>query len=132
MKPNLRLLRKRRQYSDEFKKQIVADFESGQFSVKQLEKLHGIADQVIYRWIHKFSTFNQKGFRVVEMKESSQQKLKELERKIKDLEAALGRKQIQVDYLEKMIEIAKTELNIDIKKNYNTSQSAGSEKTGKK
>jgi transposase len=132
MKPNLRLLRKRRQYSDEFKKQIVADFESGQFSVKQLEKLHGVADQVIYRWIHKFSTFNQKGFRVVEMKESSQQKLKELERKIKDLEAALGRKQIQVDYLEKMIEIAKTELNIDIKKNYNTSQSAGSEKTGKK
>lgn len=132
MKPNLRLLRKRRQYSDEFKKQIVADFESGEFSVKQLEKLHGVADQVIYRWIHKFSTFNQKGFRVVEMKESSQQKLKELERKIKDLEAALGRKQIQVDYLEKMIEIAKTELNIDIKKNFNTSQSAGSEKTRKK
>ncbi|MDT0688147.1 transposase, partial [Autumnicola psychrophila] len=61
MKPNVRLLRKQRQYSNEFKRQIVADFESGQLSVPQLSKLHGVANQVIYRWIYKFSTFNEKG-----------------------------------------------------------------------
>ena len=132
MKPNVRLLRKSRQYSDEFKKQIVADFEGGEFSVNQLSKLHGIANQVIYRWIYKFSTFNEKGFRVVEMKESSNKKVQELETKNKELEAALGRKQIQLDYLEKMIDLAKSELNIDIKKNYSTSQSTGSGKTKKK
>ncbi|MDT0688161.1 transposase [Salegentibacter sp. F188] len=132
MKPNVRLLRKQRQYSDEFKKQIVADFEGGQLSVPQLSKLHGVAYQVIYRWIYKFSTFNEKGFRVVEMKDSSQKKMKEMEAKIQELEAALGRKQIQVDYFEKMIELAKTELDIDIKKNYSTPQSTGSGKTKKK
>ena len=42
--------------------------------------------------------------------------MQELEAKNKELEAALGRKQIQLDYLEKMIELAKTELDIDIKK----------------
>lgn len=132
MKPNVRLLRKHRQYSDEFKKQIVTDFESGEFSVIQLSKLHGISNQMVYRWIYKFSNFNEKGFRVVEMKDSSSKKLQELEARNKELEAALGRKQIQLDYLEKMVELAKSELNIDIKKNYSTPQSTGSGKTKKK
>ena len=132
MKPNVRLLKKNRKYSEEFKRQIVSDFESGEYSVPQLEKLHGISNPVIYSWIHKFSNFNEKGVRVVEMKESSSKRLKEMEAKIKELEAAVGRKQIKVDYLEKMIELAKTELDIDIKKNYSTPPSAGSEKTKKK
>lgn len=132
MKSNVRLLRKSRQYSVEFKKQIVAEFESGEFSVRQLSKLHGIANPVIYRWIYKFSTFNEKGYRIVEMKDSSSKKMQELEAKNKELEAALGRKQIQLDYLEKMIELAKSELDIDIKKNYSTPQSPGSGKTKKK
>jgi transposase len=132
MKPNVRLLQKHRQYSDDFKKRIVTDFESGDFSVNQLSKLHGIANQVIYRWIYKFSNFNEKGFRVVEMKDSSSKKMQELETRNKELEAALGRKQIQLDYLEKMIALAKTDLDIDIKKNYSTPQSPGSGKTKKK
>src|SRR5690606_38116120 len=132
MKSNVRLLQKNRSYSEEFKKQIVADFESGKFSVPQLQKLHKIANYVIYRWIYKFSTFNEKGFRIVEMKDSSNKKVKDLEARNKELEAALGRKQIQVEYLEKMIDLAKTELDIDIKKNYNTPQSTGSGKTKKK
>lgn len=132
MKPNVRLLRKHRQYSDEFKKRIVTDFESGEFSVNQLSKLHGIANQVVYRWIYKFSNFNEKGFRVVEMKDSSSKKMQELEARNKELEAALGRKQIQLDYLEKIVELAKSEFDIDIKKNYSTPQSTGSGKTKKK
>lgn len=132
MKSNVRLLQKHRKYSDEFKKQIVADFESGNYSVPQLEKLHGIGNPTIYSWIYKFSTFNEKGFRIVEMKDSSSKKVQELEARNKELEAALGRKQIQLDYLEKMVELAKTELDIDIKKNYSTPQSTGSGKTKKK
>lgn len=132
MKSNVRLLQKHRKYSDEFKKQIVADFESGRYSVPQLERLHAIANPTIYSWIYKFSTFNEKGFRIVEMKDSSSKKMQELEARNKELEAALGRKQIQLDYLEKMIELAKTELDIDIKKNFNTPQSTGSVKTKKK
>jgi transposase-like protein len=132
MKSNIRLLKKHRRYSVEFKKQIVADFESGDLSVPQLEKLHGVSNKSIYNWIYKFSTFNEKGFRVVEMKDSSSKKLQELEVRNKELEAALGRKQIQLDYLEKMIELAKSELDVDIKKNYSTPQSTGSGKTKKK
>ena len=126
MKANLKTLKKHRIYSEEFKRQIVQDFESGQFSVPQLEKLHGIGNPTIYNWIYKFSTFNEKGSRIVEMKDSSTQKLKQLQTRIKELEAIVGRKQISIDYLEKMIDIAKDEFGIDIKKNSSTPQSTGS------
>jgi predicted component of type VI protein secretion system len=65
------------------------------------------------------------------MKESSITKLSELEKKVKELEQIVGQKQIKIDYLEKMIDIAKDELNVDIKKNFNTSQSTGSAQTKK-
>lgn len=132
MKTNLRKLRKTRRYSESFKKQLVADFESGQYSVLELERLHGVGYRTLYNWIYKFSTFNEKGYRIVEMKDSSSKKLRELEQKIKELERAVGQKQIMIDYLEKMMEIAKEEYQIDIKKNYNTSQSTGSGRTSKK
>ena len=132
MKANLKKLRKRRVFADEFKQSLVKEFDTGQFSVNELSRLHGIANSAIYRWIYKFSTFNQKGYRIIEMKESSNKKLKDLEQKVKNLEQIVGKKQIMIDYLEKMMEIAKDELDIDIKKNFNTSQSTGSGKTKKK
>jgi transposase-like protein len=132
MKANFKEIRKNRIYSEEFKKEIVNLYESGKFSVLQLERLYGIGNASIYKWIYKFSTFNEKGVRVVEMKDSTIDKLKQLELKIKELEQAVGQKQIKIDYLEKMIDIAKDEFNIDIKKNSNTPQSSGSLRTKKK
>lgn len=132
MKANVKLISKQRKYSEEFKKSIVNDFESGKFSVPQLERLHKLNKQSIYNWIYKYSRSNERGQRIVEMKDSSTQKLKALEQRIKELEQTVGKKQIQIDYLEKMIDIAKTELDIDIKKNSNTPQSSGSSATRRK
>ena len=98
----------------------------------QLEKLYGIANGIIYSWIYKYSNFNEKGCRIVEMKDSNTAKLKELTNKVKQLEKMVGQKQMAIEYLEKMIELAKTELNIDIKKNYSLRQSNGSKPIKKK
>ena len=129
MKANLKNIKKIRIYSEEFKRTIVKDFESGEFSILQLAKLHGISNVSIYKWIYKYSSFNEKGVRVVEMKNSSTKKMKDLEARIKELEGIVGCKQIEIDYLNKMIDIANDELNIDIKKKLNTSQSTGSKAT---
>jgi hypothetical protein len=83
----------------------------------------------LFKWIYKYSTFNDKGIRVVEMKKSSSLKLKELTNKVKELEQIVGQKQIKIDFLEKMIEIAEDEFSIPIKKKCNTSQSTGLGKT---
>lgn len=132
MGPNIRLLKKNRKYTEVFKRDIVQDYEKGQYSVRQLSKLNSIHPSTIYRWIHKYSNFNEKDVRVVEKKKSSSEKIKQLEGIIKELERTVGQKQIKVDYLEKMIEIASEELEVDIKKNFDTPQSTGFDKTKKR
>ena len=132
MRANLKKVRKQRRYSEEFRKQVVFDYESGGYSASELSRLHGISLQSIYNWIYKYSICNQKGYRVVEMKDSSTKKLKDLEKRIKELEGMIGRKQIKIDYLEKLIELAGEEYDIDIKKNSDTPQSTGSGNTKKK
>jgi len=132
MEANLKQIRKQRKYSEDFKKYLVTSFEKGEFSVPQLEKLYGISNVCIYQWVYKYSKFNEKGCRIVEMENSNQTKLKELEQKVKELEQIVGQKQVAIEYLEKMIELAKSDLNIDIKKNYSLPPSAGSKITKKK
>lgn len=131
MKAKITLIRKQRKYSEEFKRELVRLFETGKFSVLQLDKLYGVPFNLIYRWIYQYSTTNEKGYRVVEMKQSSTSKVKSLQQRVKQLEQLLGQKQIKIDFLEKMIEIAEQELKIDIKKKSSTPQSAGSGKSGK-
>ncbi|EIJ37377.1 transposase [Galbibacter orientalis DSM 19592] len=55
MKATIKLIKKSRKFSEAYKKSIVADFESGKFSVSQLERLHKISNRSIYRWIYKYS-----------------------------------------------------------------------------
>ncbi|MEL7003143.1 MAG: transposase [Bacteroidota bacterium] len=132
MRANVKLLKKCRRYSEDFKRGIVSDFESGKYSVLQLERLHGVGNVTIYNWIYKYSTFNKKGYRVVESNQSSDKEVQKLRDQIKELERKVGQKQIKIDYLEKMIELADQEFDIQIKKNSNTPPSAGSENTQSK
>lgn len=98
----------------------------------EISKLYSINPVIIYRWIYKYSTYNMKKVRIVELEESSTQKVKELQNRIKELERVVGLKQLNIDLLEKMIELAQTELDIDIKKNYSNMQSGGIKQTGGK
>jgi transposase-like protein len=132
MKANLSSIKKRRNYSEEFKRNLVRDFTKNNFSVQELSKLHHVNSRIIYRWIYKYSPEHQNTIEIVEMKSSSSKKLKDMEVRIKELERAVGQKQLYIDYMEKMMDIAKEEMGVDIKKNFSTQHSNGSEKTEKK
>jgi transposase-like protein len=129
MKTKLTRIKKNRRYSEEFKRQIVKEFESGRYSVPGLEKIYGICNVSIYSWIYKYSSYNEKGYRIMEMKKSSTSKLREMEQRIKDLEQVVGQKQIKIEYYEKMLELAKEQFDMDLKKNFDTPQSGGSKNT---
>jgi transposase-like protein len=109
-----------RKYAEEFKRKLVDDYENGIMSVPQMERQYGVSNSLVYKWIYKFSTYNEKNIRIVEMKDSQTHRVKALEEKVKDLERAVGQKQIMIDYLEKVIDLAKEVYSIDIKKNSNT------------
>ena len=131
MQAKSRTIRKRRVFSEEYQRELVRLFEAGKFSVHQLGRLYGIQNSVIYRWIYKYSQFNERGYRVIEMKESSSAKLKAMEQRIKELEKIVGQKQIKIDFLEEMIDVAKEKLKIDIKKKSFTPPSGVSAKKRK-
>ncbi len=124
-------LNSRRIFSEEFKKSRVKEYEKGDYSVSELGKLFDIQSKVIYRWIYKYSIYNKKSYKIVEMANSSTKKVKDLEGRIKDLERIVGQKQLNIDYLEKLIEIADSKFDIDIKKKSDTSQLNGSKQTEK-
>lgn len=124
-------LRRIRYFSNEFKQSRVKEFESGAFTVLELSKLYSIREPIIYRWIYKFSKFNKKNVVIVESKDSSTKKLKDYEKQIQELERIVGQKQMKLDYLEKLIEIAEKDLRVDLKKSTELRPSLGSKKTKK-
>ena len=131
---NVRIsLRQRRIFSDKLKKKIVKDIESGKVSVTAVSREYEVSIASIYLWLKKFSSHLHSSTTLVMQMDSEQYRSKELEKKVIELEAALGRKQMEVDYLNKLIEIAGEELGTDIKKNISIPVSDGSGKIkGKK
>jgi len=114
------MIRQRRTFSKDFKRNVVNQFDSGNFTVLQLSRLHNLDFQSIYSWIRKYSKSEQPKSVIVEMKNSSTQKLKELEKQVKNLEQMVGQKQIKIEYLEKIIELSGEHYKTDLKKSFST------------
>jgi transposase-like protein len=107
-----------RRFSEEIQRQTVSDIESGKCSVTQAGRELGVSVQSIYKWIYKYSRYLVKNKVMVIENQSEGYRTKELEAKIKELEAALGRKTIENAYLEKIIDLANEDLGTDLKKNF--------------
>ncbi|MBA3675598.1 MAG: transposase [Chitinophagaceae bacterium] len=125
-------LKPRRIFSDKLKKKIVKDIEQGQVSVCGVSREYAVSNVAVYRWLRKFSTHLHPSTTLVMQMDSEQYRSKELEKKVLELEAALGRKQLEIDYLNKLIEIAGQDLGTDLKKNISMPASVGTGKTKSK
>ncbi len=112
--------KRRRRFSENFKRDKVRELEQGYVRVVELCKLYDVSSAAIYKWIAKFgSGKDKKEWLMVESKSDTQELLK-LRKQVAELERKLGQKQILIDYQEKMIELAESHYGIDIKKNSNT------------
>jgi transposase-like protein len=110
-------IRTTRTFSEEFKKRKVEEILTKTSRISDISREYQVSLQSIYRWIYRYSTMKKKSKLIVES-ESDTRKLEELRRKIAELEQALGQKQIQNDFLNKMIDIAEDTYQIDIKKKF--------------
>jgi transposase len=118
--------RQQRVFSVEIKKQVVRDIEQGKCSVSQARRELGVCEQSIYNWIKQYSRYLHSNKRLVVEDKSEAYRTRELEKRIQGLEAALGRKQMEIDLLSKVIELANEEYQTDIKKNLSRTASNGS------
>ncbi len=116
-------------FSEAIKKKAVEDIEGGKVTVLAVSREYGTSYQTVYRWLNKYSRHLRSSKRIVVEMESEGYKTKALEKRIQELEAAIGRKQLEIDFLNKMIEKGKEELGVDLKKKFSTPPFNGSEAT---
>lgn len=115
MSTSKKRIQTKRRYSVEFRRARVKEFERGTFSVGQLSRLYGMSEQSVYRWVEKYSDMPKKNAVIVEVPNSQSTRLEGLERKVAELERALGQKQVLLDYQVCMLEYLES-TGVDVKK----------------
>lgn len=120
-----------RVFSESFKKAKVREIERNLTSVSMVSKEYEVSPGAVYKWVYKYSFLRSKQVRQIIEPMSDTKKIKELRAKIQELERLVGQKQIEIEFKEKMIEIAEQMYSIDIKKKLGSKLSSGSGSTEK-
>lgn len=118
-------MRRNRYFSQDFKRKKVREIESNLTTVSSVSREYSVSLTSVYRWLYKYSAIRKKGVKMVVEAKSDTAKIEYLRGQLKEAEATVGQKQIKIDFLEKMIELAEREYGIDIKKNTSSRRSSG-------
>lgn len=121
-----------RYFSEDFKKKKVREIEGGLATIAQVAREYQVTRTAVYKWLYKYSAMRKKNIKQVVEAKSDTVKLTQLRDEVREMERLIGQKQIAIDFLEKMIELAEKEYGIDIKKKYSSKPSSGSGVTGKR
>ena len=113
--------KQRRVFSAAFKREKVGLLDQGKLKVSDISKIYNVSTVSVYRWRKKFSSISI-GEKVVVEKISEAKKTLELYNQVRDLEQALGRKQMELDYFKKVVELASEEKGEDFEKKYKPKQ----------
>jgi transposase-like protein len=125
-------LQSRRIFSEGLRKEVVTKVESGEMRVLEACRIYDIkSSQTVYNWIYKYSRTLKKPTHTVVEQNSVDKKLKELKERTRELEAALGRKQMELDLHRNIIDLASSEYDVDLKKSFGE-QASISRSNGKK
>ncbi len=132
--------RSQKDYSMSFKLEVVKEIESGLVSSSGAKRKYGIqARSTVVNWLRKYGTFDWENQTPSNMPQSKEQRLMELEAKVKLLEKQKAMLEHQMERADKktiifdmMIDLAEKEYNISIRKNSSPEQSTSIEKNIKK
>lgn len=119
-------IRQRRIFSEAFKKARVKELVEKRITVKQLQRMYEVSSTSVYKWLYQYSPHHDQKTTLVVQMESEAERNKYLLQQVADLERVVGRKQMEIDFLNKLLEIGSEELGFDLKKNFSTRLSNGS------
>lgn len=132
--------RTQKDYTLSFKLQVVQEIEQGLLTRTQALNKYGIqAGSTIRSWLKKYGTFDWENKTPSTMSKTPEQKILELEAKVKLLEKQKARAEHLAERADKkaiifdmMVEMAEKEYNIAIRKNYAPKLSTDTDKSTKK
>ncbi|MEG9326995.1 transposase [Salinimicrobium catena] len=120
-----------RYFSDSFKRKKVREIERNLTTVSEVSKEYEVSTTAIYKWLDKYSRNRKRGVKQVVELMSDTRKIQDLKAKIRELEQLVGQKQFEIEFKNKMIDIAEEMYDIDIKKKLGSKPLPGSGSTGK-
>ena len=106
-----------KRYSDSFRRQVVSEYETGT-PIPDLRKKYGIlGSSTISKWVKKFGKgiFRHEVVRIQLADEV--QRIHQLEKRVKELEAALGKMTLEKLKLESILEVLQEDAPGAVKKN---------------
>ena len=132
--------RTQKDYSLCFKLQVVEEIESGKLDRLSAHLKYGIqARSTITTWLRKYGTFDWENLSIVTMAKTPEQKIAELEAKVKLLEKQKARAEHLAERADKkviifdmLVDMAEKEYDIQIRKNYKPELSTTSKSPTKK
>lgn len=118
--------RTQKDYTMSFKLQVIQEVEQGFLNFAEAQRKYGIqGSHTVKRWIEKYGTFDINYQIPISMAKSKEQRIIELEEKVKLLERQKNRLEHEVERADKkvilfdmIIDIAEKEFNIPIRKKY--------------
>ena len=132
--------RSQKDYTLSFKLQVVQEVERGESSVRGAQRKYGIqGNTTVINWLRKYGNFDWENQTPSNMPKSQEQKILELEQKVKVLEKQKALLEHQIDRSDRkavlfdmMIDLAEKEFNIPIRKKCSPEQSIKAGKKDKK
>lgn len=106
-----------RYFSEEFKRAKVKELEQKRITISKLVSLYGVCRQSVYNWLYQYSEHYKKETRIVVELESESVKTERLLERVAELERIVGQKQIEIEYLNKLVDISSEELGVELNKN---------------
>ncbi len=107
-----------RRFSESFKKEKVKQIVEKQISIKELSEIYEVSRTAVYKWLYQYSVHHKRGTKQVIEMESEALKTKKLYARVAELERIIGQKQLEIDFKDKLIELASKEIGYDIKKKH--------------
>lgn len=112
-----------RRFSEAFKRSVVAEVESGRYTAYEAARTHEIHFQLVYRWLKRFGgPDSQTRIMRIEMP-TERDRIKELEKRNRDLESALAQAHMKIVVLESAVEVYEEQSGRTAKKKPDTASS---------
>lgn len=111
-----------RKYSKTFKILVARQYLEGDLSLNQVGAQHNVAKSYVSQWVKQFSSELADEPIISAMTEQEQKDLKALQKQMKALEKKLEYEQMRNFALETMVDLAKEQMGIDLRKNFGAKQ----------
>ena len=107
----------RRVFSESFKRDKVALYETGKMSISQMSKLYDVSETALYKWVDKYRT-SPRSERIVVESESDYLKLVELQKRVEAMSRLIGDQQIKIEYQQAVLKAASEHYEEDVEKKF--------------